>query len=154
MTATTDTTVSQQGNLSVWVGSLANDVAFQKYMSADMELIVNLAGCCRNQPSKWEEHCTSRAEKLMAIHETDKVWNYDDAPELFKSIQPSPSLQWQRNKHGDIGQEGGETTWPSPSLARSSEAPRSMHSTCLQRLRATSHWRSVNRELISFGYFQ
>jgi len=93
LTATIETKLTRQGNLAVEVESLKNDVAdTQRSLAADQELAAKLAESCRSQSSEWEERQKSRAEELVAIHDTIKLLNDDDALELFKATLPSPSL--------------------------------------------------------------
>ena len=91
--------MTRQGNLAVEVESLKNDVAdTQRSLAADQELAAKLAESCSSQSSEWEERQKSRAEELLAIHDTIKLLNDDDALELFKATLPSPSLmQVQRS---------------------------------------------------------
>merc|ERR1712136_258421 len=93
LTATIETKLTRQGNLAVEVESLKNDVAdTQRSLAADQELAAKLAESCSSQSSEWEERQKSRAEELLAIHDTIKLLNDDDALELFKATLPSPSL--------------------------------------------------------------
>jgi len=93
LTATIEAKVTRQGNLAVEVESLKNDVAdTQRSLAADQELAAKLAESCSSQSSEWEERQKSRAEELLAIHDTIKLLNDDDALELFKATLPNPSL--------------------------------------------------------------
>ena len=81
------------GDLSVEVESMKGDFSeTQRSQSADQELVAKLAESCGSQSLEWEERQKSRAEELVAIHDTIKLLNDDDALELFKATLPSPSL--------------------------------------------------------------
>jgi len=47
---------------------------------------------CASKAAEWEETKKTRAEELVAVAETIKILNDDDALELFKKTLPSPSL--------------------------------------------------------------
>ena len=93
LTSTIQTKLTRQSNLAVEVESLKNDVAdTQRSLAADQELAAKLAGSCSSQSSEWDKRQKRRAEELIAIHDTIKLLNDDDALELFKATLPSPSL--------------------------------------------------------------
>ena len=58
--------------------------------AAEMEW-PKLAESWDNQSSKLEEHQKSSAEEILAIYETTKLLNDDDALELFKATLTNPS---------------------------------------------------------------
>merc|ERR1711924_418130 len=62
--------------------SLAEDEAFLK----DMEK------SCKTKEDEWATRQKVRAEELVAIADTIKILNDDDALELFKKTLPTPSL--------------------------------------------------------------
>merc|ERR1719487_1505090 len=62
--------------------SLAEDEAFLK----DME------SSCKTKEDEWAARQKVRAEELVAIADTIKILNDDDALELFKKTLPTPSL--------------------------------------------------------------
>jgi len=93
LTSTIQTKLTRQGNLAVQVESLKNHIAHtQRSFAADQELAAKLAGSCSSQSSEWDKRQKRRAEELLAIHDTIKLLNDDDALELFKATLPSPSL--------------------------------------------------------------
>ena len=59
---------------------------------ADKELEPRQAGSGTIQVTAWRERQRLRAEELVAIHDTVKLWNNDDSLELIKNIQPSSTL--------------------------------------------------------------
>merc|ERR1719323_2737957 len=93
LTATIETKLTRQGDLGVEVEGLKGDLAETKNsLAADQALAAKLGLSCGSQSSEWEERQKSRAEELVAIHDTIKLLNDDDALELFKATLPNPSL--------------------------------------------------------------
>ena len=89
--ATIEAKLARQGDLAVEVESLKNDVAETKRsLAADQELAAKLAESCSSQSSEGEERQKSRAEELLAIHNTMNLLNDDDAPELFTGNSAEP----------------------------------------------------------------
>merc|ERR1719271_1382123 len=62
--------------------SLAEDTAFLKDLEKN----------CKTKEAEWAEICKTRAEELLAIHETIQILNDDDALDLFKKTLPSASF--------------------------------------------------------------
>jgi hypothetical protein len=74
--------VGMEQDLKATQGSLAEDLKFAEQIKKD----------CDTKTGEWEKRKKLRAEELVAIHETIKILNDDDALELFKKTLPSPSL--------------------------------------------------------------
>jgi hypothetical protein len=74
--------VGMKQDLKATSGSLVEDLKFAKQVKTD----------CESKTGEWEERKKLRGEELVAIHETIKILNDDDALELFKKTLPSPSL--------------------------------------------------------------
>ena len=75
------------------VESMKGDHAGTKRsLTANETLAAKLAESWDNQSSEWEERRKSRAMEILAIHETIKLLNCDDALELVKATLTSPSL--------------------------------------------------------------
>ena len=107
LTATIEAKLARQGDLAVEVESLKNDVAETKRsLAADQELAAKLAESCSSQSSEGEERQKSRAEELLAIHDTMKLLNDDDALELFTATLPSPSLVQARSSTALLAKQG------------------------------------------------
>merc|ERR1712136_673443 len=93
LTAIIEAKLTRQGDLAVEIEGLKGDLTdTQRSLAADQQLAAKLAESCGSQSSEWEERQKSRAEELVAIHDTIKLLNDDDALELFKATLPSPSL--------------------------------------------------------------
>jgi len=52
----------------------------------------DLAKNCKTKEDEWAARCKVRSEELLAIADTIKLLNDDDALELFKKTLPTPSL--------------------------------------------------------------
>ena len=101
------------------VESLKNDVAdTQRSLAADQELAAKLARSCSSQSSEWEERRKSRAEELLAIHDTIKLLNDDDELELFKATLPSPSLMQVQRSTTVLAKRALDELRRSPTVSR------------------------------------
>jgi len=74
--------VTQKEDLDDTSKSLMEDEAFLK----------DLAKNCKTKEAEWATRCKIRAEEVLAIADTIKILNDDDALELFKKTMPAPSL--------------------------------------------------------------
>ena len=88
--AKTKAKLTLQRNLAVEVESLKTDVAeTKKSLAADQELSTKPAESCSSQSSECEERQKSRVEEHLAIYDSIKLLNDDDALELLKSTLPA-----------------------------------------------------------------
>merc|ERR1712060_236532 len=60
-------------------------------LTDDEKFLLDLKKGCETKTAEWEEIKKTRAEELVALAETIKVLNDDDALELFKRTLPSAS---------------------------------------------------------------
>merc|ERR1719359_813146 len=74
--------VTQKEDLDDTTKSLMEDEAFLK----------DLAKNCKTKEDEWATRCKIRAEEQLAIADTIKILNDDDALELFKKTLPTPAL--------------------------------------------------------------
>merc|ERR1740121_410134 len=63
-----------------------------KALKADKKFLANLGKSCDTKKAEWEERSKTRAEELVALADTIKILNDDDALELFKKTLPSSSF--------------------------------------------------------------
>jgi len=81
------------GRLGVEIANMKNDLTeSEAALIADQKFAAELGKNCDAKKAEWEERKKIRAEELVAIHETIKFLNDDDALELFKKTLPNPSL--------------------------------------------------------------
>jgi len=63
----------------------------QATLAEDKAFLADLSKSCATKTSEWEARSKTRAEELVALADTIKVLNDDDALELFKKNLPSSS---------------------------------------------------------------
>merc|ERR1719507_2204010 len=63
-----------------------------KAMGEDKKFMQEIAKSCGTKEEEWNERCKVRADELLAIGETIKILNDDDALDLFKKTLPSAAL--------------------------------------------------------------
>merc|ERR1719436_20510 len=88
------------GELAALLANGENDLEDEKESLAnDTKFLAELQKGCDKKTAEWEVIKKTRAEELLALAETIKVLNDDDALELFKKTLPSASslLQVQTN---------------------------------------------------------
>merc|ERR1719371_58400 len=84
---------SRVGELGVELVTLKEDLDdTTKSLMEDKAFLKDLAKNCKTKEDEWAARCKVRAEELLAIADTIKILNDDDALELFKKTLPSPSL--------------------------------------------------------------
>jgi hypothetical protein len=84
----------------VEIVSLKNDLEDTKEeLGADEVFLMELKKTCATKAKEYEERVTMRSQELVAISETIKILNDDDALDLFKKTLPSPAfLQLTRSE--------------------------------------------------------
>merc|ERR1719178_665136 len=63
-----------------------------KQLVKDEQFLKDLEKDCATKDEEWAARCKLRSEEILAISDTIKILNDDDAPELFKKTLPAPSL--------------------------------------------------------------
>jgi len=77
------------GELGVEIVTMKNDLTdSEQALIEDTKFLADLDKNCALKTKDWEERSKTRAEELVAIAETIKVLNDDDALELFKKTLP------------------------------------------------------------------
>merc|ERR1719401_362814 len=95
LTATIQAKLTRIGELGVSLASVVNDLEDAKEsLAADTKFLQELEKNCDEQRAEWEVIKKTRAEELVALAETIKVLNDDDALELFKKTLPSASASF------------------------------------------------------------
>merc|ERR1719161_1868262 len=81
------------GELSVEIVNMKNDLTdSEEALIEDQKYLADLDKNCDAKKKEQEERVQLRSQELVAISETIKILNDDDALELFKKTLPSPSL--------------------------------------------------------------
>jgi len=92
LTATIEAKTKQIGELGVAIVNMKEDLDdTQTALKEDKAFLAELENSCATKTSEWEERSKTRAEELVALADTIKVLNDDDALELFKKTLPSAS---------------------------------------------------------------
>merc|ERR1719399_1491346 len=81
------------GDLGVQVVNMKEELEDTKVsLAEDTKFLADLKKSCATKDEEWKARCKTRAEEIVAIADTIKILNDDDALELFKKTLPSPSL--------------------------------------------------------------
>merc|ERR1719475_2999 len=64
----------------------------QESLLEDKKFLAELQKSCATKEKEWAEICKTRSEELLALADTIKILNDDDALELFKKTLPSASF--------------------------------------------------------------
>merc|ERR1740117_927663 len=64
-------------------------------MIEDKQFLAELEKGCSTKQAEWDERCKTRTEELLALADTIKILNDDDALELFKKTLPGASALLQ-----------------------------------------------------------
>merc|ERR1712217_126411 len=90
LTSQIESELQRIGELGVNVAQMQNDLEDTKEsLAADTKFLQELDAGCDKKTAEWEEIKKTRAQELLALAETIKVLNDDDALELFKKTLPS-----------------------------------------------------------------
>merc|ERR1719336_2243032 len=93
LTKAIETKLARVGDLGVAIAQMKNDLGdTEAALVADKEFLANLDEGCEKKTAEWEVIVKTRAEELVALAETIKILNDDDALDLFKRTLPSASL--------------------------------------------------------------
>jgi len=99
LTASIEAKTKRRGELAVEIVQLKNSLSdTQAALIEDKKYLADLSKNCDSKAAEWEEIQKTRAEELVALHETIKVLNDDDALDLFKKTLPSPSASFVQMK--------------------------------------------------------
>merc|ERR1719281_279443 len=81
------------GELSVDIANMKNDLTdSEAALIEDKKFLADLEKNCGSKTKEWDERVKLRGQEIVAIQETIKILNDDDALELFKKTLPTPSL--------------------------------------------------------------
>merc|ERR1719482_891736 len=91
------------GEVAVEIVNLKNDLEDTKEeLGADEVFLMELKKSCATKAKEYDERKANRADELVAISETIKILNDDDALDLFKKTLPSPSLLQVTRRTADV----------------------------------------------------
>merc|ERR1719364_444713 len=93
LTKAIETHTARVGELGVELVTQKEDLDdTTKAIAEDEQFLKDLEKDCKTKDEEWATRCKVRAEELLAIADTIKILNDDDALELFKKTLPAPSL--------------------------------------------------------------
>merc|ERR1719159_2056106 len=87
--------MTRSGELGVSLTEVANEIEdTEEALAEDTAFLAELEKSCATKTAEWEVIKATRAEELVALADTIKVLNDDDALELFKKTLPSASASF------------------------------------------------------------
>merc|ERR1719253_1156461 len=85
--------MTRASDANVELGNAKEDLDdTQKSLVEDTAFLKDLTKNCATKQEEWDARCKTRTEELLALADTIKILNDDDALELFKKTLPTPSL--------------------------------------------------------------
>jgi len=95
LTAAIQTKLEKEADLKVSIAEMKNDSEDTiEALAADNKFLAELKTGCATKTQEWEAHSKTRADELVALADTIKILNNDDALELFKKTLPSSSASF------------------------------------------------------------
>ena len=92
-TAALESKLERVGQTGLDIVQMAEDLDdTKKALAGDKKFLAELQKGCATKQAEWDERCKVRADELLALADTIKILNDDDALDLFKKTLPSPSL--------------------------------------------------------------
>merc|ERR1719366_29634 len=89
----------KNGEMAVKIVNLKNDLEdAQESLGEDQKFLEELKKGCATAGADYDARVKARAEELVAVQETIKILNDDDALDLFKKTLPSPTLLQMRTE--------------------------------------------------------
>merc|ERR1712176_1728287 len=90
--ASIEAKIKKIGDLGVAIVNMKNDLSeTEAALIEDKKFLADLEKSCATKTAEWEERSKTRSEELLALADTIKLLNDDDALELFKQTLPSAS---------------------------------------------------------------
>jgi septal ring factor EnvC (AmiA/AmiB activator) len=97
LTAALETKMTRTGELSVEIVQMKNDLGdTEEALIQDKAFLQDMEKNCKQKSDEWEEIQKTRSEELLALADTIKVLNDDDALELFKKTLPGASAAFMQ----------------------------------------------------------
>jgi len=102
-TAAIEEKTVRSGELAVEIVQMKNDLSLtQKALEEDKAFLADLQKNCATKEAEWNEISKTRSEEMIALSETIKLLNDDDALELFKKTLPSGASFVQLNADASV----------------------------------------------------
>ena len=95
-TAAIESKIERIGNLGVEIETMKGDLSdTAQSMIEDKKFLADLDKTCKTKQAEWDERCKVRNDELLALADTIKMLNDDDALELFKKTLPGAAVLLQ-----------------------------------------------------------
>merc|ERR1719238_1057876 len=99
LTAAIEAKMTRVGELAVEIVQMKNDLGdTAEALEEDKKFLADLEKNCETKKGEWEVIVKTRNEELLALADTIKVLNDDDALELFKKTLPGASASFVQLK--------------------------------------------------------
>jgi len=99
LTASVETKTSQIGELGVQIVQMKEDLSDSgESLLEDKKFLADLEKNCAIKEKEWSIICKTRSEELLALADTIKILNDDDALEMFKKTLPGASASLMQVK--------------------------------------------------------
>jgi len=99
LTAALEAKMTRTGELSVEIVQMKNDLGdTEEALIQDQAFLKDMEANCAKKSAEWEQIQKTRSEELLALADTIKVLNDDDALELFKKALPGASAAFVQVK--------------------------------------------------------
>lgn len=93
LSAAIEKKTTRSGELAVDIVQMKEDLEDTKEsLAEDQKFQADLQKNCKTKQAAWDEICKTRSEELVALADTIKILNDDDALELFKKTLPGSSF--------------------------------------------------------------
>jgi len=90
-----ETKTVRVGELKVKIVEMKQDLSdTEAALIADQKFLADLEKNCATAQEDWDKTCKTRAEEVLALADTIKLLNSDDALELFKKALPAPGASF------------------------------------------------------------
>jgi len=101
LTKSIETKLAQIGESSVSLAQMKEDLTdTQEAFAEDTKFLASLEKSCKTKTAEWEERSKTRADELVALADTIKILNDDDALELFKKTLPGAGSSFMQLRVG------------------------------------------------------
>jgi len=92
-TAATESKLERVGQVGLDIVEIKEDLDdTAKALAEDKKFLAELQKGCATKEAEWDGRCKIRADELLALSDTIKILNDDDALDLFKKTLPTPSF--------------------------------------------------------------
>jgi len=104
-TASIESKMERAAELGLEIVELKEDLDdTSKALGENKQFMAEIAKSCSTKEEEWNERCKLRADELLAIGDTIKILNDDDALDLFKKTLPTTAFLQTRTSAAEMRQ--------------------------------------------------